>query len=343
MVCCRSALTKTLLLAEISPITSPLMDPCLWWFFGGAAVVSTLIYVKLVTKKRNLPVEPLDFSENRGTRIRLSEGYTNYVLRGNPSKQHLVVFVNGLLSSLYSMEHLEIELSSLGYAVLNFDLWGRGHSDGPKDVDYTEDLYVSQLAQLLFALDAKQKPVTLIGVSLGGAISATFASRYPQHVKDLILCGPAGLPVHESLTKRISELPIVGEIIPSSIIRHSLIQFGFTSLAEGKQSPHYKAMADNLEVMISQMDYNPSFWPAVLSTVRHFNLSKMESTYASLPCPVLVLWGRHDAVCPYRNVIHMTSLLGENGSIVTIENAGHALFVENRADTVGEIRKYLAR
>lgn len=53
-----------------------------------------------------------------------------------------------------------------GFHVITYDNYGNGWSDAP-DAIYNHALYVSQLAELLLALNIS-RPIHLVGQSLGG-------------------------------------------------------------------------------------------------------------------------------------------------------------------------------
>ena len=68
-------------------------------------------------------------------------------------------------------------LTKSGFRVLRYDLFGRGYSDRPK-LRYDIDLFCKQLRELLDTLGFEQ--INLMGLSMGGPITATFTARYPQ-------------------------------------------------------------------------------------------------------------------------------------------------------------------
>jgi hypothetical protein len=71
------------------------------------------------------------------------------------------------------------------------DLYGMGYSEAPQ-VTYDANLFLSQLSMLLQYL--KWDNVYLVGSSMGGAISASFAALFPWLVKDkVVLIACAGL------------------------------------------------------------------------------------------------------------------------------------------------------
>lgn len=56
---------------------------------------------------------------------------------------------------------------------------------------YNEDLFVDQLAMV--ALKSGWEKFNIIGFSLGGAITAGFVSRFPEHVEKIALVAPVGI------------------------------------------------------------------------------------------------------------------------------------------------------
>ena len=103
------------------------------------------------------------------------------------------------------------------------DLWGRGYSDTPLDVPHDSRLFT---AQIFFALASSTISWTgqesggfsMIGFSLGGGITMSFAAHFPYLVNSIILLAPAGilrrLPEdYDSFVLRYSSL------VPSKYLR----------------------------------------------------------------------------------------------------------------------------
>jgi pimeloyl-ACP methyl ester carboxylesterase len=67
---------------------------------------------------------------------------------------------------------------------------GYGESDKP-DLDYTTEYYVTFLGRLMDALGLEK--ATLVGISMGGAISLGFSLRSPERVQKLVLVDSHGL------------------------------------------------------------------------------------------------------------------------------------------------------
>ncbi len=76
-----------------------------------------------------------------GSFIRLSDGCTHYEL-GGPENGEAVVLVHGFSVPYFIWDPTFQALTSSGFRVLRFDLYGRGFSDRPR-LEYALDLFVS--------------------------------------------------------------------------------------------------------------------------------------------------------------------------------------------------------
>ena len=57
----------------------------------------------------------------------------------------------------------------------------------------TLDIFVTQVQELLEALDIAEDGVDVIGYSLGGAVAVGFSVKFPHLCRSLILIDPAGV------------------------------------------------------------------------------------------------------------------------------------------------------
>jgi pimeloyl-ACP methyl ester carboxylesterase len=230
-----------------------------------------------------------------GSYVRLPDGVTHYEL-GNPSGDPIVVLVHGFSVPYYIFDPTFEFLTQNGFCVLRYDLMGRGYSDRP-DVNYDLDLFIRQLADLLNALGIT-RPVCLAGLSMGGAITATFTARYPERVSKLILIDPAGArtlffaPVLKMVTA-----PSVGESLLNLAGNGGILRTIAADIFDRKLVDHF------VERYMVQVQFM-GFRNAILSTVRNNVIGRCIETYrqvGSLGKPVLLLWGRHDTTVPLRH------------------------------------------
>lgn len=250
-----------------------------------------------------------------GSFIRLSDGCTHYEL-GGPENGQPAVLVHGFSVPYFIWDPTFEGLTSSGFRVLRFDLYGRGFSDRPR-VRYNLDLFVRQLRELLDALNFDQ--VNLSGLSMGGPITTMFTAQFPERVHRLILIDPCGArPIRLSPILKAALLPIIGEL--------ALGLFGDENLVRGNASdffdPKYVAMfQDKYRV---QMQYR-GFKRAILSSMRNGMLDSFYEAYQRVgeqKVPVLIFWGRNDAAVP---LDHSREILRAipRAELHVVENCGH--------------------
>lgn len=87
------------------------------------------------------------------------------------------------------------------YRILLYDLRGHGKTGGSDHDRYTIDMYVDDLAAFIDTLDL-DRPIVL-GHSMGGMISYTFAGEYPELLSALATVG-AMTPEQFSIKERVS-------------------------------------------------------------------------------------------------------------------------------------------
>lgn len=246
-----------------------------------------------------------------GSFVWLSDGCTHYELCGphplpmgeGTGVRAPVVLVHGFSVPYFIWDPTFDFLTASGFRVLRYDLFGRGYSDRPK-ARYNIDLFCKQLRELVDTLGFEY--INLIGLSLGGPISATFTMRHPERVRKLVLVDPAGAkPVTIPQLLKAATAPGFGEL--------ALGLFGSKGLAKGVKSDfyepaHVKAFVDKYMV---QMQYK-GFMRAILSTMRHGMLGDFTEIYNKIGeqgTPTLLFWGRDDKTVPFthsdpiRNVI----------------------------------------
>lgn len=229
-----------------------------------------------------------------GKFITLSDGVTHYECDG-PVGGPLVVLIHGFSTPSGIWNYTAPALAAAGFRVLRYDLYGRGYSDRPV-VDYDEDLFDRQLLELLAALEV-DSPVHLVGLSMGGAISVVFAARHPERVRKIVLIDPAGCPVTIPSIGRVVCLPVIGDYLMQVLGNYVIVR-------DGKESLHgEEKLSELLELIKTQMVYR-GYKRAVLSTLRHFDLSDQRQAYREVGrrgLPVLLFWGREDRVIPFEN------------------------------------------
>ena len=224
-----------------------------------------------------------------GRFFRLSDGSTHYDVSG-PEGGQRVVLVHGFSVPYYIWDSTSAALSAAGFRVARYDIYGRGFSDRP-DVPYTLDLFDRQLQQLLDSLGWRE-PVDVVGLSMGGVVSATFAGRHAERVRSLALIDPVAEPAGR--LPAMFRFPLLGPMLWQVLAVPTMPDGQLTDFVEPARWPDWTARYRD------QMQYR-GFGRALRSTRVALNTVSMDSIYGRVGTsgvPVLLIWGKEDKTVP---------------------------------------------
>lgn len=270
-----------------------------------------------------------------GSFIALPRGVTHYDEGGNPNGPP-VVLVHGFSVPYFIYDRTFEFLTSQGFRVLRYDLLGRGFSDRPR-VQYNSALFTRQLWELLEALNFKN--ISLAGLSMGGAVTASFIEKHPDSVSKYILIDPAGArPVSISPLLKAVRMPGFGELL--------LGLFGSESMVKGIAADLFTSeLVEEFQAKYKiQMRYQ-GFKRAILSTMRNGMLDSFIEAYrrvGTFKKPTLIFWGRQDATVPFE---HSTDILAAmpHAELRVIENCGHIPHYERPGEVNEILLEFLKR
>jgi len=265
-----------------------------------------------------------------GKFARLSDGVTHYDLVG-ASDGRTVVLLSGATVPYYIWDSTSAALSAHGFRVLRYDYYGRGYSDRPA-LAYDLATYDRQLTELLDTLGIRS-PVDVAGVSMGGAIAASFADRHPDRVRTITLVDPA--------------IGIAGETplpLRTAFTGNLALTFGASSMARGQLEDfvHPERYPDWVSRYESQMRYK-GFRRSILETQRHDVFTKPARSFQALArsdIPMLVIWGKEDHTVPisFSDTIRAVFPRAE---FHVIAGAGHLPHIEQAAIVDSILFKFL--
>nr|MBC7246018.1 alpha/beta fold hydrolase [Chloroflexota bacterium] len=263
-----------------------------------------------------------------GQFVALPDGVVHYELAG-PLDGQPVVLIHGFSVPYYIWDPTFPALAEAGFRPLRYDLYGRGFSDRP-ETEYTLDLFVRQALNLLQALGI-ERAVDVVGLSMGGPIAVSFADRYPERVRKLILIDPAGLPFAKPVLGNIITLPWLGERLMDLLFERVMVN------SQGNDFVHPERFPDFRAKYLPQTHYI-GFRRAILSTLRGDVLRDHSEVYRRVGKqgrPILLIWGRLDKTIPFET--HRQVLAAMPGAdFHAIEDAGHVPHYE-RPEVVNPI------
>lgn len=284
------------------------------------------------SETRELDVEARRLTD--GSYITLSDGITHYEL-GNPNGEPVVLLVHGFSVPYFIFDPTFDFLVRQNFYVLRYDLFGRGFSDRP-DAAYNIDLFVHQLNDLLDALNIT-RPVSLVGLSMGGPITATFTARHPDRVAKLVLIDPAGArTLFLSRLLKAVAAPGIGETLLDLAGNGGIIKTVAANIFNRELVEHF------MERYMVQVQYK-GFRNAILSTVRNRVIDSCIDTYrqvGALNKPVLLIWGRHDTTVPLRHSDDLRKVMPKLEFHI-VEDASHIPHYEKSDETNAILLEFL--
>jgi len=250
-------------------------------------------------------------------------GYaTNCLVAGPPNASH-VVFVHGLGGS-FSTWALNLPAFAGQFRICAFDLVGAGSSDKPT-MDYSVPVLADFLARFLDALGSDWQRVSLVGHSLGGAVALAFAGRYPERVERLVLVDSAGLgPEIDSTVLNL----VRTEPTPEHIRTELACFFADPNIVQ-----------QSLVDQIYQQRVLPGAHAALLATTEAAfgggqQRIDLRETLATLPAPVLVIWGAADRVIPVAHAQEASRV--QKSRVEVFTDCAHCPHIE-RSDAFNQI------
>ncbi len=232
----------------------------------------------------------------------------------------VIVLVHGMASRAAQWHQV---MSVLGehYRVIAPDLLGHGLSAKPRG-DYSLGAHACGLRDLLAALGHDR--LTLVGHSLGGGIAMQFAYQFPERVERLALVSAGGLGPEVSVFLRAATLPgseivlpvlagrwvralgsavdrVVGGLLPAGL-HESLVSFG--SLGDPATREAF------IHTARSVID------------IRGQRVDGRDRLYLATDLPLLVVWGRRDAILPIEHGYTVAEAV-PTARFEVFEDAGH--------------------
>ncbi|TDL28487.1 alpha/beta-hydrolase [Rickenella mellea] len=228
-----------------------------------------------------------------GAYVVLPHGKVRFWLFG-PESGTKVVLIHGISTPSVAWKDVAPVLASKGFRVLTYDLYGRGYSQAPQTT-YDTTLYITQPALLMQFVCWDNAHI--VGLSMGGGITAAFAATFPHLVsKKIVLIASVGL---------MSESDVTTGNIP--------------------------AMPLTAELRTLQEQHLPGYRDALKSSVKHGPLRGLDTTFSQLGknengFDFLIIHGTSDNVVNFENAKAIQKLV-PSAELIPVEGAGHDLLV----------------
>ena len=217
-----------------------------------------------------------------------------------------------------------LEALARHHTVIAPDLLGHGRSEKPR-ADYTIAGFANGMRDLLTLLDVDR--VTVVGHSLGGGVAAQFAYQYPERCDRLVLVSSGGVGRTVSPLLRFAAVPGAEALMPMlglppvrAVSRMGAAALHIFNTALGRDAEEILAVFEALP--------NTEARRAILRTLRSGVdwrgqvITMLDRAYLAEGFPILVVWGRRDAIIPLEHGRLAHAAL--RGSALEIfDDAGH--------------------
>ncbi len=261
--------------------------------------------------------------------IRSTEAVDRFIKVGDQNLHYLewgyagappVVMVHGLTGNAHAFDNLAPHFVPR-YHVISVDVRGRGDSDWATDDDYSNDAYVADLEGVREALGFERFSL-LVGTSMGGRISLTYAGTYPERVERTILndIGPevdprGGSRIATSSQDAVTTFATIEEVMAW----HRENRVGFVAMSDTQQ----RVAAGHAVKARPEGGYVWKMDPAVRSDPRRPDPEASWNLARRIPGPVLLVrGGASDLLSPEIAQRMMAEM--QDCSMVEVPGVGHA-------------------
>lgn len=244
--------------------------------------------------------------------IRVNNVELFYQLAG-PENTDVIVFSNGIFMSTASWGYQVAEISK-HFRVLTYDcrgMWQSEHPAGP----YSMQQHADDLAALLKALNIQKAHIA--GISYGGEISMTFALRYPEMTRSLI--------VSSSVSHLDPLLQAIGRSWAGALETHDAATLFDVTLPYNFSEGWIKENAAVLEA--SKKRYEQMDFSSVSELMAAFAALDLTPELKKISAPTLVLVGEED-ILKSRKYSEIIAREIRGAEFLIIPHAGHAVCLE---------------
>jgi pimeloyl-ACP methyl ester carboxylesterase len=254
---------------------------------------------------------------------------TAYVCQGQG--QPPILLLHGFDSSVMEFRRLLPKLAeqTQSWAV---DLLGFGFTDRP----YGLNISSRSIQQHLYAFwqTVIQRPVVLVGASMGGAAAIDFALAFPDLVEKLILLDSAGY----------SSGPAVGPLLVEPLgywVTEKFLRTPKVRQQISEKAYHDSRFASLDAQRCAALHLDCLNWSkALISFTRSGGYRSFRNKLPQLQCPTLILWGESDKILGTKDAARLHSAIS-GSELIWVADCGHVPHLEKPEFTADAIVDFL--
>ncbi|MBF2387006.1 2-succinyl-6-hydroxy-2,4-cyclohexadiene-1-carboxylate synthase [Listeria welshimeri] len=265
----------------------------------------------------------------------LVNGQTYYVTNTVNGEKPVLLMLHGFTGSnktfQESITHLEKHFS-----IVAPDLLGHGKTDSPDEIArYSIERIVDDLVTIIQELKIMQ--CFVLGYSMGGRVATAFASAHPEMVRGLILVSSSpGLAQKDLQESRVQADNRLADMLETEGIRSFVDYWEKLALFASQE-----VLSDELKkrIRLERLAQNPN---GLAMSLRGMGTGKQPSYWnhlADFTFPVLLMTGSLDE--KFEKIAQEMQQLIPNSTHVTVQNAGHAVYLEQPNIFLSQLTNWL--
>jgi pimeloyl-ACP methyl ester carboxylesterase len=255
---------------------------------------------------------------------------TAYVAAGDAASTPPLLLIHGFDSSLFEFRRLLPLLEPSAWAV---DLLGFGFSDRALTPALSPEAIKLHLHS--FWQQQIQRPVVLVGASMGGAAAIDLALAYPEAVAGLVLIDAAGFAAGPAMGNLMVP-PLDGwatAFLRSPRVRRSISRQAYFD------KTFVTADAELCAALHLQC---PGWQEALIAFTKSGGYNFLTAKIPDIACPTLVIWGEQDKILGTKDARRFERAI-PNSKLVWIPNCGHVPHLEKPQETAAAIAPFIAQ
>ena len=311
------------------------------YLLGGSAMVLWSFlghFISLPLLRRAGSDEPKTMRTGTVQRVRRPDGSVLQVEFYGPEDGQPIIMSHGWGPNSTVWYYAKRQLTDR-FRVIVWDMPGLGKSGKPKNNDYSLEKYARDLEAVVALVG--DRPVILLGHSMGGMLTLTFCRLFPEHlgrrVAGLILVdttytNPVKTSIFSGLLRKLQK-PLLEPILYLTIILSPLVWLmNWLSYLNGSLYISVELSGFTGTETRGQLDFSALLsakgWPAVLArgTLAMFNFDET-ATLSTINVPVLIVVGASDIATVPAASIRMNAELPQS-ELVTLKPGGHMGLME---------------
>ena len=282
------------------------------------------------------PATPDSFFES-------SQGKTHYRYIKVESAQTVLILPGFTIPSAAYATFAK-NLSDSGFSVVTIDYFGRGYSEPSSYFDFTLNSYVEQVLNLLAFL--KTESVILISFSFSSLIAANIADRKPTLISRLVFISPFHFlrrPMRP-FQRFVMSNPLLGPLLLKITAKRFIPADSAAQFHDVSQNE--EAYWATVGCCLHELSTNPSFCSSVSRLIGNFSEAAIPDEMlkvTQMSVRTLVLLGEMDKVIDIAESEKWWKHWMPNVTVVTRENVGHLMVLEEPDDTSELVARFVNR